>query len=120
MINDKADADQNNLEPMKGSDFVFDYVYLLYYKFHKINPNRGRSYICSSDWITKKKATTNTINKKDNICTQYTITVALNHEEIKQDLERITKIKAFINAYNWERTNFPSEKYDSKKLRKIL
>ena len=28
---------QNNLEKsMKGSDFVFDYVYLLYHKCHKI------------------------------------------------------------------------------------
>ena len=26
---------QNNLESMKGSDFVFDYVHLLYYKCHK-------------------------------------------------------------------------------------
>ena len=24
---------------MKGSDFVFDYVQLLYYKYHKINLN---------------------------------------------------------------------------------
>ena len=27
---------QNNLESMKGSKFVFDYVQLLYYKCHKI------------------------------------------------------------------------------------
>ena len=40
---------QNNLESMKGSDFAFDYVRLLYYKFHKINPNSGGSYIDSSD-----------------------------------------------------------------------
>ena len=30
----------SNLEPIKGSEFVFDYVYLLYYKCHKIYPNR--------------------------------------------------------------------------------
>ena len=30
---------QNNFE---GSDFVLDYVYLMYYKYHKINLNRGR------------------------------------------------------------------------------
>ena len=29
---------QNNLESMKGSKFVFDYVHLLYYKCHKKNP----------------------------------------------------------------------------------
>ena len=49
---------QNNLEKlMKGSKFVFDYVYLLYCKCHKINPNCGRSYIDSLDWIKNKKAT---------------------------------------------------------------
>ena len=40
---------------MKGSEFVFNYVHLLYYKCHKINPSRGRSYIDSSDWIKVKK-----------------------------------------------------------------
>ena len=53
MINDEADKVineifdslknryQNNLESMEGIEFVFDYVHLLYYKCHKINPNRG-------------------------------------------------------------------------------
>ena len=36
---------QNNLELMKSSEFVFDYVHLFYYKYHKINPNCGGSYI---------------------------------------------------------------------------
>ena len=60
IINDKADEViegifksllnryQNNLEKaIRGSDFVFDYVYLLYYKSHKINPNRDGSYLDS-------------------------------------------------------------------------
>ena len=41
---------------MKGSEFVFDYVHLLYYKYHKINQNLGESYIDSRDWIKKKKS----------------------------------------------------------------
>ena len=32
---------QRNLESMKGSEFFFDHVHLLYYKFRKIKPNRG-------------------------------------------------------------------------------
>ena len=32
---------QNSLESMKGSDFLFNYVLLMNYKCHKINPNRG-------------------------------------------------------------------------------
>ena len=65
MINDQADEVikeifdslknkyQNKLESMKGSDFAFDYVHLLYYKCHKINPNPSGSYIDSPDWIKK-------------------------------------------------------------------
>ena len=55
---------QNNFESTKGSEFVFDYVDLLYFKCHKINPNRSRSYTDSPDWIKNKKATINPINKK--------------------------------------------------------
>ena len=59
MINDEADEIvkelsksfknryQNNLELMKSSEFVFDYVHLLYYKSHKINPSCGGSCLDS-------------------------------------------------------------------------
>ena len=40
------------------------------------------------------------INKKGNKCFQYAVTVTLFHEEIKKDLQRITKNKSFINKYN--------------------
>ena len=56
---------------MKGSEFLFDYVQLLKYKCHKMNPNCGRLFIHSPDWIKNKKATINPINKKDNKCFQY-------------------------------------------------
>ena len=42
----------------------------------------------------------------------------LNCEEIKKDLQIITKIKPFINKYNWEEINFSSEKDDWKKFEK--
>ena len=45
---------QSNLESMKSSDFVLDFVHIFYYKCRKINSNRGGSYIDSSDWIKKK------------------------------------------------------------------
>ena len=34
---------------MKGSEFVLDYIHLLYSQCHEINLNRGRSYIDSPD-----------------------------------------------------------------------
>ena len=41
---------QNHLEKsMKGSEIVFSYVLLLYYKCHKINLNCGASYVDSPD-----------------------------------------------------------------------
>ena len=40
--------------------------------------------------------------------------MALNHEEIKKGLERLTNIYPFINEYKWEGIHFPSEKYDWK------
>ena len=119
MINDEADKVikeffdslknryQNNLESMKGSEFVFDYVNLLYYKCHKTNPNCSGSYIDSPDWINKKAAI-NSINKKDKKSFQHARTAALNHEEIKKDPQRITKSKLFINKYKWEGINAPS------------
>ena len=103
---------QDNLEKlMRSSDFVFDYLHLFYYKCHKINPNCGGSYIYiySADWIKDKKASKNNVNKKGNKCFQYVVTIVLNHEKIKRDPQRITKIKTFINKYNWEGINFPSE-----------
>ena len=44
------------------------------------------------------------------------MTVALNHEEIGKHPEKITKIKPFINKYNWEEITFPSEKDDCNKV----
>ena len=57
---------QNDLQSMRGSEFVIDYVQLLHYKFHEINLKRGGSYKDSPDWIKTKKATINPVNKKDN------------------------------------------------------
>ena len=84
LFNSRKNRYQNNLESMKVSELVFDYVHLLYYKCHKINPNHGGSYIGSPDWIKNKKVTINSINKKDNKCFQYSVTAALNCEELQK------------------------------------
>ena len=42
------------LELTKGSEFICDYVHLLYYKCHKINPHCDGSYIDSPDWAKTK------------------------------------------------------------------
>ena len=102
---------------IRCSEFVFDYFNLLYEKCQKINPNRGGSYIDSSDWIKNKKVSKSPINKKYK-CFQYAVTVALNHEQIGKDPERILKIKPFKNEYTWEKIHFLPEKGDWKKFQK--
>ena len=46
--------------------------------------------------------------------------VLLNYIEIKKYPQIISKNKLFINKYNWEGINFPSEKDDWKKLEKNI
>ena len=55
-------------------------------------------YRDSPDWIINKKATINPINKKDNKCFQYAVTVALSYDEIKKDPQRIIKMKHFSSS----------------------
>ena len=43
-------------ESMKGSEFIFDSVDLLYYKLYEIKLNKRRSYIHSFEWLKNKKA----------------------------------------------------------------
>ena len=102
LFNSVKNIFQNNLQSMRVSAFVLDYVQLLYYKCHKINLNCGGSYIDSPDWIKNKKTTINRIKKKINKCFQYVVTVALDYEEIKKRSPKIIKIKTFRNKYNWE------------------
>ena len=45
--------------------------------------------------------------------------MALNHEQIKKDPQRITKIMAFIDQYNLKEIDFPANKKDWKKFELI-
>ena len=100
MINDKADEVIEELfdshikkyqigleKSIRGTNFIFDCVHLLYYKCHKINLNCCGSNLHSPDQIKNKKARINSINKKDNKCSKYAVTVALKHEEIGEHSE---------------------------------
>ena len=98
-----------------GSNFVFVSVNLLSYHIHKTSLNRGKSYIKSPTWVLNKRATINPKNN-DNKCIQYSITAALNHQNIENHPERISNIKPFIDKYNWKSIDFPAGKKDWKKF----
>ena len=48
----------------------------------------------------------------------YALTVTLNYKNIKNNPERISKIKPFIDQYNWKEIDFPSHKKEWKKFEK--
>ena len=84
---------------MRGSGFTFNSVQLLYYKCHKVIFERGER----GDWIKNKKVT---IKGK---CFQQAAMVALNHGEVKRDLQIISKIDPFVDKYSWKRIKYPSK-----------
>ena len=102
-------------EKMRGSEFEFDGIHLLYYDFNKMSLNRGGSKIESAKWIKDKKSTIN-LKNNDYKCFQYAVTVALNRDKIKKDPQRVSKIKPFIDQYNWNYIDFPSTGKDWKKF----
>ena len=103
---------QENLqEEMKGSDFTFDGINYLYYDLNKVSISKGGSYIDSPKWLKNKKSTINPKNNDDK-CFQYAITLELNYDKIDRNPQRISKIKPFIDNYNWKDIDFPSRRWE--------
>ena len=108
--------EENLKNKMKGSDFEFDGVNFLYYDFNKISLSRGGSYIDFPKWLKDKKSTINPKNNDDK-CFQYAVTLALNLDKIKKDPQRISKIKPFIDPYNWKDIDFPSTRLEKIRIK---
>ena len=93
---------------MKGSNYIFDHVNSFKYHFHKVSLNRGSTYIPLPDWLLHKKSTTNRFNDQDNRCFLYAIVIALNHQNITNNPQRIVNLITFIAKYIWDDTDFPA------------
>ena len=102
-------------KPIGGSEFVPDSVDFLHYHLQKVGLKRRGSYIDSPEWLKNKKATINPKNS-DNNCFQHALTVAFNHQNIEKNPQIISKIKSFIDQYNWKEKEFPSHSKDWKKF----
>ena len=62
----------------------------------------------SSEWLrTEKESITN----EDN-CFQNVLNDSLNYQRIKKDPQKISKLRPYINQYNWKGIKFPSDKED--------
>ena len=64
----------------------------------------------SYEWLRSK---TESIANKDN-CFQNASNDALDYQRIKKDPQEISKIKPYINQYNWEGIEFPAVPKDWK------
>ena len=96
----------------KNSGLILKCDELMNYDINKITINRGGSYIKSPIWLRSEKPTINPENKNDNNCFQYAHTVALNYEKINNHPEKLSKIRPFIDQYNWGEIDFSSNQKD--------
>ena len=99
-----------------GSNFVFESVDLLSYHIHKTSLKRGKSYMKSPEWIVNKRATINTKSKGDNKCFEYSIIVALHHQDIENYPQKLSNIHFFSHMYSWEGIEFPAGIKDWKRF----
>ena len=82
--------EENLQNKMRGSDFEFDGINFLYYNFNKTNIYRGGTYIDLLKWLKDKKSIINPKNNDDK-CFQYTVTLALNLDNIEKILKEYLK-----------------------------
>ena len=98
-----------------GRGFVFESIDLLSYHIHKTSLKRGKLCMKSPEWVVNKRTTINPKNIGNKFF-QYSITVALHHQDIKNHPERITNIGPHVGLYNWEGIEFPAGLKDCKRF----
>ena len=103
--------EENLQNKMRGSEFEFHGINFFYYSFNKTSIYRGGTVIDSPKRLKNKKSTINLKNNDDK-CFQYAVTLALNLDNINKHPQRISKIKSFIDQYNWKDIDFPPTNKD--------
>ena len=73
---------------------------------------KSKLELYSSEWLRSKKESI--INNNNSF--QNALNDSLDYQTIKTHPERISKLKSYINQYNWKDIKFPSDKEDWKKF----
>ena len=73
---------------------------------------KSKLELYSSEWLRSKKES---ITSEDN-CFKNALNDSLDFQSIKTRPERISKLKPYINQYNWKDLKFPSDKEDWKRF----
>ena len=98
---------QQEVKIIKGSDFVFESVDLVYYKLHRVRLNRGGLYIKSPEWLLHKGATINPKNENDDECLRWSKISALDFSEITNE-----EFKNILKKIKHEDKDFSLHKRD--------
>ena len=92
-----------------SSSFSYESVEECNIHFNKIDLRRGASYIETTKWLKSKKATINPKNTHDVSCFMHAITIALYHNELGTNPERISrKLLAYAQKCNLHEIDFPA------------
>ena len=82
-----------------SSSFSYESVEECNIHFNKIDLRRGASYIETTKWLKSKKATINPKNTHDVYCFMHAITIALYHNELGTNPERISTGMRLISLH---------------------
>ena len=103
-----------------SSSFVYESIEELNIHFHKVDLQRGASYINTPNWIKTKKATINPKNTNDVNCFMFAATITLYHKEFDINPERITKrLIEHVSKLNWYHIYFPASYKDYEVFEKL-
>ena len=69
---------------------------------------KSKLELYSTEWLRSKKES---ITNEDH-CFQNALNDSLDYQRIKKNPQKISKIKPYINQYNWKGIKSPSDKED--------
>ena len=96
-----------------SSSFTYESVEECNIYFNKIDLRRGATYIESPKWLKNKKATINPKNTNNVYCFMYAATIALYHNKLGSNPERISQtLGIYIHLFNWHDIDFPASYKD--------
>ena len=91
------------------SDEVNNYYYFAIKNWQELN---------SLGWLKGKKEAIINNNNNNNNSFQNALDDALNYQIIENNPQKISKLKLYINKYNWEGINFPAGSKEWQKFEK--
>ena len=115
-----CDEEDDNIDDLK---FCIESLNSLKNNYFEENQYQGKSirhndlipntYIKTPKWLELKKSVLNP-NNNYNKCFQYSVVLSLYHEQLGRNYCRISKIKKYVDNFNWENINFPPQEQDYK------